>query len=174
MLNFPFYLICLLCSWRDKSSYRSNSWVRCASGNVFCVSPFFKSPTNPFCVVSKILKISFEIRVLSQLSWQGEVWHQSIPNPTPEITLSIQHCSMFKLKNLFQNAKKNCCETLKYRTFFVKHWILGTEPKKMGNLRYLFYPTLDLGEGFIHQLLSRGSGSFFQPNLTNWDIYQTF
>ena len=34
-LNFPFYWICLLCSWRDKSSYRSNAWVRCASGNVY-------------------------------------------------------------------------------------------------------------------------------------------
>ena len=29
-----FYWICLLCSWKDKSSYRSNAWVRCASGNV--------------------------------------------------------------------------------------------------------------------------------------------
>ena len=35
VLNFPFYWICLLCSWRDKSSYRSKPWVRCASGNVF-------------------------------------------------------------------------------------------------------------------------------------------
>ena len=34
-LNCPFYWIFLLCSWRDKSSYRSNAWVRCASGNVF-------------------------------------------------------------------------------------------------------------------------------------------
>ena len=66
-LNFPFYWICLLCSWRDNSSYRSNVWVRCASGNVFeknwkivnvtsdhqaiinnniiqCTSPMHKSP----------------------------------------------------------------------------------------------------------------------------------
>ena len=39
-LNCPFYWIFLLCSWRDKSSYRSNAWVRCASGNVFYLQLF--------------------------------------------------------------------------------------------------------------------------------------
>ena len=34
-LNFPCYWICQLCSWKDNSSYRSNAWVRCASGNVW-------------------------------------------------------------------------------------------------------------------------------------------
>ena len=37
-LNFPCYWICKLCSWKDNSSYRSNAWVRCASGNVFSQS----------------------------------------------------------------------------------------------------------------------------------------
>ena len=34
-LNFPYFWICQLCSWKNNSSYRSNAWVRCASGNVY-------------------------------------------------------------------------------------------------------------------------------------------
>ena len=33
-MNFDIYWIRQLCSWKDNSSYKSNAWVRCASGNV--------------------------------------------------------------------------------------------------------------------------------------------
>ena len=58
-LNFPFYWICLLCSWRDKSSYRSNAWVRCASGNVYAKISIFLFFDRIYSYSYSVVKILF-------------------------------------------------------------------------------------------------------------------